>query len=229
MEAATTTTYALLALLGMRQWASYELTKQARRSLRYVWPSSEANLYREQRRLVRLGWARGTVSRHGARSRTTYGITPKGRRALRDWLETDPASPALEIEAALRAFFADGADTPALVRSLQVTAAASAGTVSSLASFATEYLENGGPFPERLHLIALAMDMLVCVHSEIGRYCTAAAKATTMWPTTSGIGMSDATRAVFERIATQAIRSGAADPAGAQSGSDPDAVRNTPR
>ena len=41
-----TATFALLALLGVRPWSGYELTKQARRSLRYLWPSSEAHLGR---------------------------------------------------------------------------------------------------------------------------------------------------------------------------------------
>ena len=35
----------------------YELTQQVRRSLRFVWPSSEGHLYREQKRLLELGWA----------------------------------------------------------------------------------------------------------------------------------------------------------------------------
>ena len=53
----STTTYGLLGLLAVRSWTGYELTQQMRRSLRFVWSSSEGHLYREQTGLVELGWA----------------------------------------------------------------------------------------------------------------------------------------------------------------------------
>ncbi|MGH2703374.1 MAG: PadR family transcriptional regulator, partial [Actinomycetota bacterium] len=75
MQEPRTATYALLALLAVQPWSGYELTKQARRSLLYVWPSSEAHLYREQRRLERLGWASVEKERVGSRVRNRYTIT----------------------------------------------------------------------------------------------------------------------------------------------------------
>ncbi len=53
----TTSSYAVLALLDLKPWSGYELTKQAQRSLRYAWPKSERLLYSEPKKLVQLGFA----------------------------------------------------------------------------------------------------------------------------------------------------------------------------
>ena len=76
--------YALLGLLSLRSWTGYELTQQVRRSLTHVWPASAANLYREQQRLVRLGWAAVDLEPAGPeRTRHRYTITPAGRGGRR--------------------------------------------------------------------------------------------------------------------------------------------------
>src|SRR5262245_35683445 len=104
----TTTSYAILGLLNIRHWSAYELTQQARRSLRYAWPKSESHLYAEPKRLVKLGLAGVTEAPAGpVRTRQVYRITPAGRRALKRWLATEPAPPQLEFEALLRLFYAD--------------------------------------------------------------------------------------------------------------------------
>jgi DNA-binding PadR family transcriptional regulator len=196
-----TTTYALLALLDVQPWASYELTKQAKRSLRYLWPSSEANLYREQRRLVARGWAKVSEEPRGARRRTVYSITRTGRAELRRWIRTQPQAPALEVEAALRVFFADSGTPGDLIESMRATAADCSNVVQELGAFAAEYLQTGGPFPERLHLISLAMDLLVRAHEEIGAACLDIAEEAKRWSSTSAVGMTPRVRARLERIA----------------------------
>src|SRR4051794_8528186 len=104
----TTTSYAILGLLSIKPWSAYELTQQARRSLRYAWPKSESHLYAEPKRLARLGFARVTEAPAGpVRTRQVYAITAAGRRALRAWLKSEPAPPQLEFEAVLRLFYAD--------------------------------------------------------------------------------------------------------------------------
>jgi len=45
--ALTTTSYALLGLLALRSWTTYELTKQVQRSLGWFWPRTERKLYDE--------------------------------------------------------------------------------------------------------------------------------------------------------------------------------------
>ena len=122
MAELTTTSYAILGLLNIKPWSAYELTQQAQRSLRYAWPKSESHLYAEPKRLVRLGFARVTETPAGpVRTRQVYRITAAGRRALKRWLESEPAPPQLEFEAVLRLFYADATDKDAVLSTLAHT------------------------------------------------------------------------------------------------------------
>lgn len=193
-------TYALLGLLAVKPWTGYELTQQARRSLRYAWPSSEAHLYREQKRLVHIGWARVEREQVGRRSRNRYEITKEGRRALREWLETPPAPPLLEIEAIVRTFFGDQGGREALVQSMRITAQDARAGRDDLVAMVEDYLETGGPFPDRLHVIALAADLITGLLSRIDEFFDDAATEVSEWADTRGLGMTDATRARLEAI-----------------------------
>jgi hypothetical protein len=73
----TTTSYAILGLLSVRDWSTYELAKQVRRSLRWFWPRTERKLYDEPKRLVADGLATATKQYTGQRPRTVYGITER--------------------------------------------------------------------------------------------------------------------------------------------------------
>src|SRR5215467_5626294 len=94
----TTTSYAVLGLLAVKPWSSYELTKQMDRSLGRIWPRAVSKLYEEPKKLVAHGLARATAERRGQRHRTMYSITPRGRRALAAWLQQPGTGPVLEFE-----------------------------------------------------------------------------------------------------------------------------------
>ena len=81
----TTTSYAVLGLLSVRSWTTYELAKQVQRSLNWFWPRAERKLYDEPKRLVAQGLATASQEATGQRPRTVYSITDDGRRALRQW------------------------------------------------------------------------------------------------------------------------------------------------
>ena len=57
----TPTSHAILGLLAIRSWSTYELTQQMHRSLRRFWPRAESKLYEEPKKLVELGWATATL------------------------------------------------------------------------------------------------------------------------------------------------------------------------
>ena len=80
----TTTSYALLGLLNIRPWTTYELAKQVQRSLGWFWPRAERKLYDEPKRLVEQGLATATNESTGKRPRTVYAITPAGLAALEE-------------------------------------------------------------------------------------------------------------------------------------------------
>lgn len=196
-------TFGLLGLLAARSWTGYELTSQVRRSLRFVWPVSEAHLYREQRKLVELGWATCVAEAAGGRTRKRYTITAAGRQALIDWLDTEPAEPQLHIEGLLRLFNADRSTTNALVATAKATALAARESVQALGAIATEYLETDGPMdllergqggpsdrrqfhgrellPERLPVVALTADLTSEMLDHIDRIFTELAATASEW------------------------------------------------
>ena len=149
----TTTGYALLGLLALRPWTTYELAQQVRRSLSWFWPRTERKLYDEPKRLVAAGFATAREEFTGRRRRTVYEITDAGRAALRAWLREPSAPPAFENEAMVRVFFADGGDLDALRATL---AGMEEGARERLAEL-TAMEEGEYPFPERRHISALAM------------------------------------------------------------------------
>ena len=115
----TTTSYALLGLLSLRPHSAYELTQQARRSLAFIWPVSESQLYAEPKRLVREGLVDATEEPAGPRRRrTVYRLTPAGQQALALWLRSAPSAPGFSSEVLLRVAFADSGDTGALLSAL---------------------------------------------------------------------------------------------------------------
>ena len=80
------TPYALLGLLSVRPWTTYELAQQVRRSLDWFWPRAERKLYDDPKRLAAAGLAKPSEEYTGKRKRTVYAITAKGRRELKAWL-----------------------------------------------------------------------------------------------------------------------------------------------
>ena len=107
MARTTTTSYALLGLLNVRPWTTYELAKQVQRSLRWFWPRAERKLYDEPKLLVVLGLAGAEERFTGKRRSREYSITTEGRAALARWLDEPPAPRATEFEGMLKVFFAD--------------------------------------------------------------------------------------------------------------------------
>ncbi len=118
----TTTSFALLGLLGIKSWTAYEIVAQIKRGAHFFWPRSEAHLYAELKRLVERGHATSEVVEGPRRQRTRYTITPEGRAALEEWFGTEPSAPVVEVEGFLRMFLGDQATADDLRESLEATA-----------------------------------------------------------------------------------------------------------
>jgi DNA-binding PadR family transcriptional regulator len=202
----STTTYALLALLAIRPWTGYQLTRQLRRSLHYAWPRSEANLYSEQKQLVRLGWATITKEPVGKRTRNRYKITATGRNALRAWMRTEPDVPSLEVEGIVRMFFADQGSVEDLVNSIRAMGERAGDAVLELCEIVKDYFVTGGPFPQRLHAVALAADLVTDLLDRIETYAQEAAAEVVRWDTTKDRGLTTDARKRFEAILSRGER-----------------------
>jgi hypothetical protein len=53
----TTTSFAILGLLAIKPWTTYELAVQMERTLYRTWPRARSRLYEEPRKLVAHGLA----------------------------------------------------------------------------------------------------------------------------------------------------------------------------
>src|SRR5262249_3027543 len=94
----TTTRFAVLGELALREWSAYEVRRSRRRTLRWFWPRAESVIYAEAKRLENEGLARSRAepAEDGSRrTRTIYSITPAGRRALAAWLRSEPSTFAM--------------------------------------------------------------------------------------------------------------------------------------
>src|SRR3712207_4609090 len=156
----TTTSYAILGLLALRSWTTYELAKQMQRTLHYFWPRAESQLYEEPKNLVAHGLALAEKDYVGKRARTIYSITPAGREALHEWLSTTPAPPALECEAMVRVIYADYGSRDDLVKAIQSVQEQAEAMQRHGIQIAYEYREGRAPFQDRAHLNMLMFDFL---------------------------------------------------------------------
>ena len=106
MPALTTTSYAVLSLLALQPWTTYQLARQMERSLGWIWPRAISRLYEEPKKLVAAGLAASRPGATGRRPSTVYTITPAGRDALAAWLAEPGTGPVLECEALVKVAYA---------------------------------------------------------------------------------------------------------------------------
>jgi DNA-binding PadR family transcriptional regulator len=182
----TTTSYAVLGLLAIRPWGTYELTQQMERSLQRFWPRALSKVYEEPKKLVALGLARSRAESVGRRRRTVYRITPKGRRALAGWLDDPAAGPVLEFEGLLKVFFSEHGTKDAARSNIAAIRAWAEARNAENVHFAREYLADGGPFPARLPQIMLVGRFLADFTDMVDRWAEWAEEVVADWPDEPG-------------------------------------------
>jgi PadR family transcriptional regulator, regulatory protein AphA len=180
----TTTSYAILSLLGVRSWTTYQLAQQMERSVGGMWPRAASVVYEEPKRLERVGLAESSTVYTGKRASTVYTITDDGRAALADWLERSGAGPTLEFEALLKVAFADNGSIDALRTNLAGIREYAGAEQIAISDRLREYA-SGGPYPERLPVIALAIRFFVEFNEAITRWVDWAEEATAHWTGTT--------------------------------------------
>jgi DNA-binding PadR family transcriptional regulator len=181
----TTTSYAMLGLLSLRPWTTYELAQQVQRSLRHLWPVAERQLYEQPKTLVAHGFATARREHTGARPRTVYRITADGRRELARWLGDADGDLIIRAEPALRAFFSEQADDPkaALLAQVQRLREHSRSRRDAEVGLMETTRQDGYPFPERVHIAALVASLYFALD--------AATEAWTRWAETEIAGWPD--------------------------------------
>jgi PadR family transcriptional regulator, regulatory protein AphA len=185
MEELSTTAYAILGLLALRPWSTYELAQQVKVSLNFFWPRTERQLYEQPKALVAAGLARATREDVGRRPRTVYRITAKGRRALAAWLAQPGGPPTLEWEGMVKVFFAENGDKDDLLAHLRQIQEWRHNATAESRAFRRRRLEDF-PFPERLHLSSLVNRFFVEYAAAIERWADWAVAEVETWPDVNG-------------------------------------------
>jgi DNA-binding PadR family transcriptional regulator len=199
----TATSYAILGLLSVRSWTTYELAKQVQRSLNWFWPRAERKLYEEPKRLVADGLATARREFTGQRPRTVYDISDDGRRALRRWLDEPSAARSTEFEAMLKVFFADAGSLEQLAATIDAIETAAAERVRDLVGMAEAALAGEVGFPERQHISALSLRLQCQQEAAVLSWARWAREQIARWPSTADAGTWDH-RAAFADLTVEA-------------------------
>lgn len=184
--ALTTTSFAILGLLAIRPWTTYELAKQMERTLYRVWPRARSRLYEEPKKLVAHGLAEAARESVGRRPRTVYSITEQGREALADWLHEPGAGPSLEFEQHVKLFFADFGTRDDALATLAAARTWAAGELGVFVEAAGAYVAGQGPFPERLGVTSVGARFLVDFYDLVDRWAAWATDVVEEWPADPG-------------------------------------------
>jgi PadR family transcriptional regulator AphA len=193
-ERMTTTSYAVLGLLAVKPWSTYELIAQVERSLKRIWPRAQSKLYEEPKKLVAAGYARAREEYVGERRRTVYSITASGRRALARWLSEPADGPVLEFEQLVKIHLGDSATTADVLARLAETRAWVQAANEENLQAARSYLDGTSAFPERAALNLIGGRFLTEFYALLDRWSTWATTLVTQWP-------DDPRQAVVDRAA----------------------------
>jgi PadR family transcriptional regulator, regulatory protein AphA len=178
----TTTSYAILGLLAVKPWTTYELAQQMRRALGRFWPRAESKLYEEPKKLVAHGLARAAKQTTGKRTRTVYSITAKGRRAMAEWVPLPGAGPVLEFEGLVKLFYAEHGTKQDVLATLDRVRSWSDDRHEDSTGIPRSYLNGEGAFPERLPWLVLCGQFLEEFDIIVERWTEWAAGVVATWP-----------------------------------------------
>ncbi|MGY1709714.1 PadR family transcriptional regulator [Geodermatophilus sp. SYSU D00758] len=180
--ALTTTSYAILGLLAVQPWSTYELTRQMDRSLGRIWPRAQSKLYEEPKKLVERGLAAARTERVGRRPRTVYEITPEGRAALAAWLAVPGDGPVLEFEQLLKVWFAEHGTRRDALENIAAARRWAAERNEDNLRAARAYLAGEGPFQTRAAQTMLAGAFLTDFYALVARWADWATAVVEQWP-----------------------------------------------
>ena len=178
----STTAYAILGLLALGPWSTYELARQMDRALGLFWPRTRSKLYEEPKKLVAAGLAEASEELVGRRRRTVYSITPAGRRALAAWVKEPGEGPVLEFEQLVKVFFAEHGTKADLLAGFAAMRSWLADRATLGGQIPVEYLEGRGPFPERLPWLILTGRFLDELDLAVERWLDWAEATVAGWP-----------------------------------------------
>ncbi|MBI2411240.1 MAG: PadR family transcriptional regulator [Candidatus Kerfeldbacteria bacterium] len=115
MKKENKTQYVLLGLLNIHPQSGYDLKNNIQKTVGYFWSESYGQIYPTLAQLEKVGLVSKTVQKSG-RQRQIYSITAKGRKILKQWLQTPITLPKIRNELLLKVFFASSIPTEVSIK-----------------------------------------------------------------------------------------------------------------
>jgi DNA-binding PadR family transcriptional regulator len=157
-----TTSYAILGLLNLQPWTAYDLAAEMKHCFGAFWPRADSRSYAEADRLVAHGLAVAERVYIGRRPRTTYSITPPGRKALEAWLASPFRAYTLEFEGLIRVFLSRAATKEQLLDALDQIELEADTLLAFAEGAAQAYFKCRAPFQdEESHVRAFVFTFMV--------------------------------------------------------------------
>jgi DNA-binding PadR family transcriptional regulator len=138
----------VLGMLAARPRSGYEIKQLVDHSARFFWAASYGQIYPELKRLVKAGLITGSDASRGARQRTVYKLTAKGKRLAREWIKGAPQVFELRDEGLLELFFAGSIEpkrAPEIARERAAHSAETAALLRGLEEMVKAGERDGGP------------------------------------------------------------------------------------
>jgi DNA-binding PadR family transcriptional regulator len=181
--ALNTTTYLVLGCLALKPWNAYDLALEMHHCFDYFWFRSDSRTYAEADRLVSHGLARAKKEYLGRRPRTTYWITPKGRAALRKWLDRPPTKAVeIEFEGLTRVFMARRGTKEQVLAALEKTRVEAEELLEFAAGAAEHYYDGNAPFQAgESHLRAFVFTFMVPYAMHLKRWAEQTSEEINAW------------------------------------------------
>ena len=178
----TTTSYVILGHLALRDWTTYELAQQMKRSTRHFWPRAQSKIYEEPKKLAAHGLATARRQYTGRRPSTVYAITPAGRAALHRWLDEPGQLPVVEFDAAVKVQVAEQGSKDQLLATLRSVREQAERTLAEHAALAADLATPETRFPDRRHVNELVMRFMWEQTQTVIRWAEWAHEQVETWP-----------------------------------------------
>jgi PadR family transcriptional regulator AphA len=98
-----------LAFLLWGPASAYDIKKTMAISVSYFWSAAHSQVYQQATRLLRDGFIKEREA-PGSRRKRILSLTPKGRKAVNEWLRSPSSFPELRDESLAKVFFAAHGD-----------------------------------------------------------------------------------------------------------------------
>lgn len=114
--------HALLVSLTERPGSGRDLSNRFERSIGYFWSATHQQVYRVLARMADEGWVSvERVPQPGGPDQKIYAVTPRGARALADWLAEPTPTEAVRSELAVKLRGASYGDRSAVLDTVRST------------------------------------------------------------------------------------------------------------